>query len=225
MPTASVQDYLKTIYHLQQVSEGSIRTKEIADRLEIASPSVTNMLKSLASDGLLTYVPYQGVTLTTAGSREALKTIRKHRLIEVFLMNTLGFTWDEVHREAEALEHAVSDRLANRLDAFLGFPQTDPHGDPIPRADGSIRRPDGVALSQLPKKTGATLVRVLEQTSEILRYLADNALTPGAHVTVLREEPFDGALTVQVGKDTVAISRSLAHRIIVSPETAKKPTG
>ena len=215
MPTASVEDYLKTIYHLQQVTDGLIRTKAIADRLELASPSVTSMLKSLGGEGLLDYQPYQGVRLTVAGERAALRTIRKHRLIELFLMRTLGFTWDEVHPEAESLEHAVSDRLADRIEAYLGHPETDPHGDPSPRADGSVQADQGVALADVAPGTTTTIVRVLDQTPEILRYLGDSGLRPGVTIDVVRAEPFDGPLTVELDDKTVAISRALAQRILV----------
>jgi DtxR family Mn-dependent transcriptional regulator len=130
-------------------------------------------------------------------------------------MKTLGFNWDEVHREAEALEHALSDEVANRIDAFLGHPKFDPHGDPIPDARGEIQRADGVTLTELPKNVPSPIRRVLDQTPEILRYFSDTGLLLGAVIEVVHEEPFEGPLTVKVGGRTVALSRTIASRIVV----------
>lgn len=214
MPSASVEDYLKTIYHQQQRTSRPVRTNAIADALQIAPSSVTSMLKSLASDGLIDYAPYQGVRLTPQGERQALRTIRNHRLVELFLMRTLGFRWDEVHREAEALEHALSDEVADRIDAFLEYPDTDPHGDPIPRADGSVRPSTGIRLTRLEPDQSATISRVLEQSPAVLRYLAERNLIPGQPIRFLGQEPFNGPVTLDVDGETVTLSHDLASRIL-----------
>lgn len=218
MPTISVENYLKSIYHLQQQGPDLVGTKAIAERLLISLASVTRMVKSMAERGLVSYQPYRGVRLTDAGEREALRTIRNHRLVELFLIETLGFTWDEVHPEAEALEHAISDRLADRLDAFLGYPKADPHGDPIPRSDGSIHRPSYAALSQLESGCYAVVRRVLDQRPDVLRYLAEHRVTPGARIRIVRREPFEGPVTVETSEGELPIAYQLAGRIQVDTE-------
>jgi len=215
MPTISAENYLKAIYHLQLGCDGQVGTKAIADRLDVSLASVTRMLKSLATRDLVEYVAYRGARLTELGERQALRTIRNHRLVELFLIRTLNFTWDEVHREAEALEHALSDTVADRIDAFLGHPKFDPHGDPIPDANGAIQHVDHPTLAQMPYGVPLTLSRVLDQRPEVLRYLADNQIRPGSHVEIVDAAPFEGPLTVKVGGTTVALSRSLAGQILV----------
>ncbi|MFU8806125.1 MAG: metal-dependent transcriptional regulator, partial [Bradymonadaceae bacterium] len=161
MPTISVENYLKAIFHLQsELPENRVKTKELAETLEISLPSVTSMLKSLGDDGLVEYVPYKGARLTPRGRKVALKVIRNHRLIEVFLVRTLGYTWDEVHAEAERLEHAISDKLADRIDDFLARPRFDPHGDPIPRSDGTLPAEPLVSLTQMQPGQCGVLRRV-----------------------------------------------------------------
>ncbi len=220
MPTQSVENYLKTIYHLQQTHSESVGTKAIADGLSISLASVTRMAKSMADDGLLEYKPYRGVRLTASGEKEALRMIRNHRLVELFLIQTLGFSWDEVHPEAEALEHAVSDAVADRIDAFLGFPAVDPHGDPIPRSDGSIVRPEYPTLAQTTEGCELIVRRVLDQRPEVLRYLGDNQITPGEVIRIVRREPFEGPLTVTTACGEVALSQALAQRILVDREVS-----
>jgi DtxR family Mn-dependent transcriptional regulator len=220
MPTISVEDYIKTIYHLAQRSPGSVKTKEIADALGVALPSVTSMLKSLAGSALITYQPYHGAQLTEAGRRLALNVVRKHRLVEVFLVNTLGYTWDEVHEEAERLEHAMSDELAARIDRYLSYPRFDPHGDPIPDADGQLRDADAVptlALSAAPLHVALRVERVLDQDPELLRYLDRVGLVPGARCSVQEVLSFDGMIFLIVApQDRVSITHALASRLLVS---------
>ena len=172
MPSPSVENYLKAIFHLSQRQEGWVKTKQLAERLEVSLPSATNMMQSLAEAGLVDYRPYHGVTLTGTGRLEALRVVRVHRLLEEFLVRTLGLGWDEVHDEAELLEHAVSDKLAARMDAFLGYPQVDPHGDPIPTADGDLVRSEGPRLAELQPGQRFRVVRVFDQDPERLRNLA-----------------------------------------------------
>ena len=220
MHTISVENYLKAIYHLEQREGGRVKTKSIADALDISLPSVTSMLKSLSSDDLVVYERYKGVTLSETGRLAALKVVRKHRLVELFLVSTLDYSWDEVHREAELLEHAVSDDLAARIEAFLDFPQFDPHGDPIPSADGTLpsRDAQSVALATLTAGDLGTIERVLDQDPELLRHLTRVGLTPGARIRVVEVLPFDGQMTLDVhdAGDAVSVSRSLSHILMVS---------
>lgn len=216
MPTTSVENYLKAIFTRQGDEGRRVKTKEIADALEISLPSVSGMIKSLSDDGLVDYEPYKGVRLTTEGRKMALRVIRNHRLIEVFLMKTLGYSWDEVHAEAELLEHAVSDQLVERIDAFLDFPRFDPHGDPIPTAEGVLHRRDMVLLSDTHEGAWATVERVLDQTPEVLRYLERIGLKPGATVEVKEILGFDGQMFLEITKKEVTISESLARKMLVT---------
>ncbi len=220
MHTISVENYLKAIYHLEQREGGRVKTKAIADALDISLPSVTSMLKSLSSDDLVVYERYKGVTLSNSGRLAALKVVRKHRLVELFLVSTLDYSWDEVHHEAELLEHAVSDELAARIEAFLDFPQFDPHGDPIPAADGTLpsRDAQSVSLATLTAGDHATVERVLDQDPELLRHLTRVGLTPGASVRVVEVLPFDGQMSLDVigAPAPVSVSRSLSHILMVS---------
>lgn len=161
------------------------------------------------------YRPYQGVELTEAGEEAALRVLRNHRLVELFLVRTLGFTWDEVHIEAERLEHAMSDKLADRIDAFLGFPRVDPHGDPIPTRDGRIEPTAGQPLHALAEGDAGVIERVLDQDPDLLRYLDGLGLRPGARVTLDGADPFDGPLHLTTLGGKVAISRSVGERLLV----------
>lgn len=216
MPSISIENYLKALFHLERTSE-RVTTSALASHLEVAQPSATKMIKSLAASGMVEHVPYQGASLTESGKKAALRVIRNHRLIEVFLVEVLGYTWDEVHDEAERLEHAISDSLADRIDAYLGFPATDPHGDPIPTSDGELRRHDAVTLVDVDDNTAVEVLRVLEQGNEVLRYLAGIGLRPGARVVVLEALPFDGPIRVSVAGVETPLGRPIARRVLVSP--------
>lgn len=216
MPSATVEDYLKALYQLEQGEEGRARIKDIAALLQVSLPSVTTMMKSLDEDGFVERAAYRGVTLTEAGQRAALRVIRNHRLIEVFLVEVLGYTWDEVHVEAERLEHAMSDLLTDRIDAYLGFPSVDPHGDPIPSADGTIQKIDTHSILELPEGTDTVVERVMDQSADVLQYLAARGIRPGAHLTVGRLDPFDGPQWIAIAGTPVALSRSLAARVHVA---------
>ncbi|HJX88426.1 MAG TPA: metal-dependent transcriptional regulator, partial [Gemmatimonadales bacterium] len=181
--TRSVEDYLKAIYRLTPEGRAA-GTSEIANLLELAPASVSGMVKRLSEHGLLEHVPYKGVQLTEEGRRAALRTIRRHRLIEAYLVAFLGYTWDTVHDEAERLEHAVSDQLVERMASVLGHPSVDPHGDPIPDVDGAIHEPASTPLSELPEGILVELRRVDESDPERLRYIASIGLQPGARVIV-----------------------------------------
>ncbi len=217
MPTISVEDYLKTIYHLQgDAPDERVKTKVLAEQMELSQPSVTNMLKTLSEEGLIEYQPYRGARLTENGNRIALRVIRNHRLIEVFLVQVLNYTWDEVHAEAERLEHAMSDKLAERIDQFLSHPRFDPHGDPIPTADGKLHNHDTIPLSDARPKMRVRVERVLDQQPEVLRYLESLSLTPGVTAEVVNVLSFDGQMFIRLGENDISISQSLASRLLVT---------
>ncbi|QDG54497.1 metal-dependent transcriptional regulator [Persicimonas caeni] len=220
MPTPSVENYLKAVYHLQSRRDSRVKTKEIADQLDISLPSVTSMLKSLGEEGMVDYQPYKGARLTDSGAKAALRVIRNHRLIEVFLVQTLGYTWDEVHDEAERLEHAVSEKLVGRIDEFLGNPKFDPHGDPIPTAEGEIHRPEAMPLSDATPGSRYRVERVLDQEPEVLRYLEKIGLTPSETFEVLEVLSFDGQMFLSVDGEDATVSRSLASRLLVTELSA-----
>lgn len=192
-----------------------MRIKDIAELLDVSLPSVTTMMKALAEQDLVERTAYRGVVLTKSGRREALKVIRKHRLIEVFLVEVLGYTWDEVHEEAERLEHAMSDLLTNRIDRHLGYPSADPHGDPIPNADGVVEKQRTHTLVELPVDHHAVVRRVTDQSSEALQYLAERGIQPDVRLKVIRLDPFDGPVWLEVDGEVVVLSRTLAHRVHV----------
>ncbi|HEY4649065.1 MAG TPA: metal-dependent transcriptional regulator [Gemmatimonadales bacterium] len=208
--TRSVEDYLKAIYQLSPEGRPA-STSEIAHLLALSPPSVTGMVKRLSEHGLLEHVPYRGVQLTIEGRRAALRMIRRHRLIEAYLVEFLGYSWDLVHEEAERLEHAVSDTMVERMATALGHPQVDPHGDPIPAADGSIYEPACVPLSDVPIGATVEVHRVSESQPERLRYIASLGLLPGVHITVLDRQPFDELVTIEVGSDRHVLGPELGH--------------
>lgn len=220
MPSLTVENYCKAILQLGlPEEEGWVATGQVATHLGVSPGTVTSMLKALAESQLVEYRPYEGVRLTTSGRSLALRMLRRHRLIELFLVKTLGLTWDEVHEEAEHMEHAVSDRLIDRIDEYLVHPDYDPHGDPIPAADGKLR---GRAANLRPLthcRTGdrVQFARVLNQEPEFLRYLTESQLEIGGDVTVDRVSKEAGILTVQVADRTVALGWQAAEQILVSP--------
>lgn len=219
MPTVSIENYLKAMWALQQ-GDQRVKTKALAERLDVSPPSATQMLRSLEGMGYVTYQPYQGAELTSEGVRLALRVIRKHRLVEAFLVATLGYSWDEVHDEAERLEHAVSDELVDRIDAFLSHPACDPHGDPIPTAAGTIAHHGAGTLAELPDGASGTILRVLDQEPAVLRYLDERRLVPGARITVVSREPLDGPLHVDVDGRPHVVSRRIADALIAVSSTA-----
>lgn len=217
--TPVIEDYLKAIYTLRrQDKREGVRTVILAEHLQVKPPTVTAMLKTLADSNFIEYEPYRGVILTPAGERVALEVIRHHRLIELFLVKALGFSWDEVHDEAEALEHVISEKLEARIAAYLENPTFDPHGDPIPRLDGSLPDSSTLCLADLPLQTEARITRVFDQNAERLRYLAELGLTPGTVVSVAASAPFDGPLSVKIANAVHALDRRLARMIFVEPQ-------
>lgn len=211
--TRSVEDYLKAIYRLSHGGQPAT-TSEIAQQLEVSAPSVSGMVKRLADQGLLEHVPYKGVELTASGRRAALRMLRRHRVIETYLVERLGFTWDTVHEEAERLEHAVSDGLIDRMAAALGDPTFDPHGDPIPARDGSIAELIYTPLDDLPVGELVVIRQADTSDAERLRYLAEIGLRPGAEAVVVAREPFGGPLTVRIRGERRMVGRELAALVL-----------
>lgn len=214
--TRSVEDYLKAIYQLSPEGRPA-STSEIAHRLALSPPSVTGMVKRLSEHGLLEHVPYRGVQLTDEGRRAALRMVRRHRLIEAYLVEFLGYSWDTVHEEAERLEHAVSETMIERMATALGHPSVDPHGDPIPEADGSIHELACTPLSDIPVGETVEIHRVHESQPERLRYIASLGLRPGVYVTVVDREPFDDLVTIEVGTQRHVIGHELGHVLQCAP--------
>ncbi len=214
MPTPAVEDYLKAIYQLAE-GDSAVGTSAIADRLGVAPGSVTGMLKRLGREGLVEHERYQGARLTDRGRREAIRMIRRHRVLELFLVEVLGYTWDQVHPEAERLEHAASDALVNRMAAVLGDPQADPHGHPIPSPAGQIRARALPTLAELEIGERAVLRRVSDDDPEALRYLARLNLIPGVEVELLEPSRSRGPLRVRVGdaEETVGFEMALRLRV------------
>jgi DtxR family Mn-dependent transcriptional regulator len=208
--TRSVEDYLKAIYRLSPEGK-TASTSEIAQRLELSPASVSGMVKRLSEQGLLEHVPYKGVQLTADGRRAALRVLRRHRLIEAYLVAFLGYTWDTVHEEAERLEHAVSDTLVQRMAAVLGDPAVDPHGDPIPTPDGDIHELASIPLAEVPAGTTVEVRQVEESQPDRLRYIASVGLQPGVRVMVLDRQPFQGPITIDVAGESHVISHELGQ--------------
>jgi DtxR family transcriptional regulator, Mn-dependent transcriptional regulator len=213
--TDAMQDYLKEIHKLRMEGRKAT-TSAIAERMDVRPPSVTAMLKRLTALGFAEHTPYRGVELTPSGKRVALEVIRHHRLLEQYLAQALGLSLDEVHSEADRLEHALSEELEARIDRSLGYPTHDPHGDPIPDAELRIDRARLRTLASLEPGDEATIRRVPDDDDELLRYLSKLALIPGKRVKLRRAEPFGGPITVRVGKSEHAISRELAAGIGVA---------
>jgi DtxR family transcriptional regulator, Mn-dependent transcriptional regulator len=213
--TDAIQDYLKEIYKLEAAGRRAT-TSALAQRLDVSAPSVTSMVKKLATLGLVEHKRYRGVTLTERGELVALEVIRHHRLIEQYLCETLGLPIDAVHAEADRLEHALSEELEAHIDRTLGFPTRDPHGDPIPGPDLKFDRVAVASLSTLEAGAKATVARVPDGNGELLRYLSKLKLTPGSTLEVREAAPFGGPLTIRVGGAEHAISRELAAQIDVN---------
>ena len=219
MPTSTVEDYLKQILLAQQRAGGElVPTGQIATELRVAPGTATAMVKTLADSGLVEHQPYSGARLTASGRQLALHVLRRHRLVELFLVKVMGMDWSEVHGEAEQLEHVISDRLLERMDEMLGFPAVDPHGDPIPDASGMVA--DKQLPSLLVCTLGATLCieRVADQDAAFLRFLDSQGLTPGSTLLVRNREPAAETVTVEVqgGEAPVSLSFAVAAKILVA---------
>jgi DtxR family Mn-dependent transcriptional regulator len=218
MPSLTVENYLKAIWQIAAATDSSsVSTGKLAQSLKVSPGTVTSMQKTLAEAGLAEYRPYEGVSLTEAGRTLALRMLRRHRLIELFLVQTLGLTWDQVHEEAENMEHAVSDFLIDRIDDFLGNPTCDPHGDPIPNADGDLRSSgeESRSLSEVASGSRVRLVRVLNQDADFLRYLTDSDLSIGATACVEQVAAAAGMVSLRRGDRSIAMGREAAEQLLV----------
>ena len=211
MLTEAVQDYLKTIWKLQQ--DGRATTSAIAESLDVSAASATAMLKRLSALGLVEHERYRGAVLTPAGEQIALEIVRHHRLLELYLMQALGLGWDEVHVEADRLEHALSEELEAKIDQELGYPTHDPHGDPIPDRDLRVQPARATSLAELEPGRRATVSQVPDGDPALLRYLAELGLVPGRTVELVALAPFSGPITVRTEHGEHAISRELALSI------------
>ena len=213
--TFSEENYLKTIYHLTIISDSEISTNAIAEKMETKASSVTDMLKKLAEKDLVHYKKYQGVSLTEKGKLSAKMIVRKHRLWEVFLVEKLDFSWDEVHDIAEQLEHIKSEKLINKLDDFLGNPTEDPHGDPIPDVNGRIIKIEKQLLSELSESQSGICVGVKDTSSEFLKYLDKQEIALGSKIEIIGKESFDLSLKIKVDHKDLTISHKIASNLFV----------
>lgn len=213
--TRAEENYIKTIFHLGGDTSQLISTNAIASQMETKPSSVTDMAKKLAEKGLVNYKKYQGVSLTPSGIKTALSIIRKHRLWEVFLVEKLDFSWDEVHEVAEQLEHIKSEQLIDGIDAMLGYPKYDPHGDPIPSKDGTFLKQDKQLLSEIPLKSAGVCVGVKDTSSAFLRFLDKNKIALGDTIQVLEKEDFDHSLRIKINDQEFSISHQIASNLYV----------
>ncbi|KQB36966.1 Mn-dependent transcriptional regulator MntR [Flavobacterium daejeonense] len=213
--TFSEENYLKAIYHLTVVSTSGVSTNAISEAMETKASSVTDMLKKLSEKDLVNYKKYQGVSLTEKGKLEAKMIVRKHRLWEVFLVEKLDFSWDEVHDIAEQLEHIKSEKLINKLDDFLGNPTEDPHGDPIPNAQGFLPKIEKQLLSELAEGQKGICVGVKDTSSEFLKYLDKQGIALGSAIEIMGKESFDLSLRIKVGEQLLNISNKIASNLFV----------
>ncbi len=212
--SASKENHLKAIFHLQQ--QGVVTTNALAEALQTRAASVTDMLKKLKDQKLLNYERYKGFKLNNEGKKAAIQVIRKHRLWEYFLVKKLQFGWDEVHEIAEEMEHISSKKLVERLDAFLGFPQTDPHGDPIPDSSGKIRMDKQLSLSEQPLNKTVEVSGIARQTTEMLELLQYNHIRLGTRLEIRKRFPFDESVEVRIrNRPPVTISAQVAKNILV----------
>ena len=218
MLSQAVEDYLKTIYQVRR-NEEPVSTSEIARALHVSSASVTNMVKRLARMNLVEHESYRGVRLTEPGEKIALEIVRHHRLLELYLREVMGYSWDKVHQEAEHLEHHISEEFEDKLDEMLGYPTHDPHGDPIPTREGKIARISSHPLSKVEVGTSVVIQRVSDDNPDMLNYLEKMDLLPGATLKVVEKKPFDGPIKVRIRDVEHLLGYRIANRIFVDAET------
>lgn len=216
--TISEENYLKVIYHLSLVSPKGVNTNAIAGMLDAKASSVTDMIKKLAEKELVSYVKYQGVSLTEKGSYAAKMIVRKHRLWEVFLFEKLKFSWDEVHEIAEELEHIKSEKLVNRLDEFLEFPDFDPHGDPIPNTNGEIKKIHKMLLMEGDLETTYLCIGVKDTSSDFLQYLDKQKIALGSVITILEKDNYDDLMRVEINGIQSVISTKIAGNLFIKKQ-------
>lgn len=207
MPTRTVEQYVKTLYQLERLDQGElVQMKTLADAMDVTPGSATAMVKHLNEVGLIHYYARRGTELTEAGRRLALRMIRRHRLIETFLERILGYDWSEVHREAEELEHAVSETFIERVDKLLEYPTSDPHGDPIPRADGTLESYQFSALSEVPHGAEFEVARIISDDGDFLKLMKERGVVPGAKLLLTEKSETAGTISVQNTADGAAFT-------------------
>jgi DtxR family Mn-dependent transcriptional regulator len=212
-PSSSIEDYVKVIYSFTEWQDKPITSTQLAQRLGVANSSVSEMVRKLKDQGLVLHKPYSAITLTPEGVRLALSMVRRHRLIETYLVQDLGYSWDEVHDEAELLEHAVSDTFIERMAAKLGNPTRDPHGDPIPSADGTVKVPLAHRMNELDDGHTGRITRISDENPDLLRYLAAEEIDLDSDVEIVGRRPFGGALMVRIGNAENSRSFDLADEV------------
>ncbi len=222
--TTSAEDYLKVVWNCHEWSNDPVTVTALAQRLNLSTSSVSEAVRKLTDRGLLAHAPYGDITLTATGQRQALTTVRKHRLLETYLVTHLGYTWDEVHDEAETLEHAVSDTFVERIATQLGNPTHDPHGDPIPTQDGTVPDENHCPLDQLRPGTTAHIARVRDHDPALLRHLHANGLTIGTTIRLLDHNPSAGTLTLEHDGRTTTLGTAIAHGIRTQTTAPRPPT-
>ncbi len=210
------ENYLKAVYHLSDDGTKAVLTNELAEAMNTKAASVTDMIKKLSAKAMISYEKYYGVNITAKGKTEALLVIRKHRLWETFLVQKLGFTWDEIHEVAEQLEHIHSTSLINKLDEFLGFPKVDPHGDPIPDNKGRLKVLPQVSLDQLQHGYDGVIMAVKDSDSSLLKFLDKIGAHPGKKIKILSKEEYDGSLEVLIESSKAFLSKEVSKNILVS---------
>ncbi len=216
MISLTEENYLKSIYHLSEAGSKEVLTNELAEAMNTKAASVTDMIKKLAGKDFIAYEKYHGVNITAKGKALALMVIRKHRLWETFLVQTLGFKWDEVHEVAEQLEHIQSPLLIEKLDEMLGFPKVDPHGDPIPDHNGKIKSLQKVMLGSLKAGTDSLIVAVKDSDSQLLKYLDKIGARPGKKIKILEIQEYDGSMEVQISGNKFFVSKEVSENILVT---------
>ncbi len=217
MFSLSEENYLKAIFHLEKRYPGGVSTNALAEEMETKASSVTDMVKKLSDKELVKYRKYQGVHLSDKGKQAAIEVIRKHRLWEVFLVEKLNFSWDEVHDIAEQLEHIKSEKLTDELDKFLGHPKRDPHGDPIPDSDGNFRISNKMLLADLNEGQAGICVGVKDSSTEFLRYLDKNGVTLGKSIEVVQREEYDESLLIRINENDLRVSKSISTNLFIKP--------
>jgi DtxR family Mn-dependent transcriptional regulator len=217
MTSFSEENYLKAIFHLEKKDVGGVSTNALAEEMQTKASSVTDMVKKLSDKELVKYKRYQGVQLSEKGKRTAIEVIRKHRLWEVFLVERLNFSWDEVHDIAEQLEHIKSQKLTDELDKFLGNPKRDPHGDPIPDAKGNFRISNKMLLADLEEGQVGICVGVKDSSTKFLRYLDKNKITLGKPIKIVQREEYDESLLIKINDNNLRISKIISKNLYVKP--------
>jgi len=218
MRSPSIEDYLKAIYKLEErEASPPVSTGDVAQSMEVSSASASNMIKRLDDLGFLTYEAYEGATLTKPGRTVALEVIRHHRLLELYLKEVMGFSWDEIHEEAEILEHHISERFESRIEEMLGNPTRDPHGHPIPTRDGTMDELPTRSLADLEEEDAATIDHIADEDGDLLDLLEQRGLLPGASVEMRETRPLDGLFVVAVNGTEQLIGQPVAQKVVVEP--------